>query len=192
MKKVAVAALLSVFVGASAHADDGFYAGVNLGRTNVDTPYPGASMTNSTDTVFGALVGYQFNQYWGIETFYTGAGKWSVADNVGNIASGKANVFGVEAVGTLPLSDALAIYGKLGIANTKTTATNTDITGTIVTDMSASRNAAAYGLGGIYNIDRNVSIRFGWDRYSASIVDVSGNNDNFNSNVFSWGAVFKF
>jgi OmpA-OmpF porin, OOP family len=181
MKKIAIAALLSAIVAAPAFAaDEGFYAGVTLGqaRTNAMT---GAALTKSNDTVYGILGGYQINKNFGAEAFYTGAGKWATTT-----ASGKADAYGINAVGTLPLSDAFSLYAKLGYATTKSTASSAPagVTG-------AKRNAATYGLGGTYNVTPAVGIRLGWDRYSAAVVS-TGATSNYNSNVYSLAGVFKF
>lgn len=180
MKKIAIAALLSAIVAAPAFAaDEGFYAGVTLGQARTGTVAP--AMTKSNDTVLGVLGGYQFNKNWGAEAFYTGAGKWSTTT-----ASGKADAWGINAVGTLPLSDAFSLYGKLGYASTKSTASSVPaaITG-------ATRGAATYGLGGVYNVNPSVGIRFGWDRYAAATA-TAGVKNNYNSNVYSLAGVFKF
>lgn len=189
MKRIAIAALLTSFVVAPAFAvDNGLYAGVTLGRSKTDNPYPGTTMTKSTDTVLGILGGYQFTRNFGAEVFYTGAGKFA-ATGGGGSGSGKADVWGIDAVGTLPLFDAFSLYGKLGYARAKTSASSVpaDLTG-------ATRSAVTYGLGGVFNVNQSIGIRLGWDRYAAATANgnVAGTKDNFNSNVYSLGAVFKF
>lgn len=190
MKKIAIVALLSAVVAAPAFAaDEGFYAGVTLGRSSTNNPYNFASLTKSTDTVAGILGGYQFTKNWGAEVFYTGAGKFTVLGINGVTGNGKTDVWGVNAVGTLPLSDAFSLYGKLGYASAKTTASSSNL---IVT--GATRAAATYGLGAVYNVTPAVGIRFGWDRYAAATLsgNVRGAKDNFNTNVYSLGATYKF
>ena len=192
MKKIAIAALLSSFVAAPAFAaDEGLYAGVTLGTARTGTVLPAGGMTKSSDTVLGILGGYQFTKNWGIEGFYTGAGKWALG-TAANGASGKADAWGISGVGTLPVSDAFSVYGKLGYASTKTKATG--VAAGVAGDMSATRGAITYGLGGVYNVNQSVGIRFGWDRYAAATVNGTavGVKDNYNSNVYSLGAVFKF
>ena len=189
MRKIAAVLLLSTAVAAPAFAaDNGPYAGVTLGRSKTNNPYPGTTMTKSTDTVLGVLGGYQFSRSLGAEVFYTGAGKFA-ATGGGGSGSGKADVWGVNAVGTLPLSDAFSLYGKLGYARTKTSASSVPagLTG-------ATRSAVTYGLGGVFNVNQSIGIRLGWDRYAAATANgnVTGVKDNFNSNVYSLGAVFKF
>ncbi len=184
MKKITAALLLSAAVAAPAFAaDNGFYAGVTLGRSSVGTPAVaviGAS-TKSTDTVFGALVGYQINRNVGVEAQFAGAGKFATAST-----SAKADTFGANVVGTLPVSNAFGLYGKLGYASTKSS-----VSSTVAGVAGATRGAATYGLGGVYNATPAVGIRFGWDRYGAAIAS-AGAKQNYNSNVYSLGAVFKF
>lgn len=179
MKKIAAALLLSSVVAAPAFAaDNGVYAGVTLGRSHTGTP-SGTALTKSSDTVYGFLAGYQFDQNWGVEAAYGGAGKFATATN-----SGKADALSVVAIGTMPMSDTLSLYGKLGYASTKTSISGGGATG-------ATRGAATYGLGLQYNVSPAVGIRFGWDRYGAA-VNSGGVKSNFNANVVGVGAVMKF
>jgi OmpA-OmpF porin, OOP family len=180
MKKIATALLLSSVIAAPAFAaDEGFYAGLSLGRSSLSTP-SGTVLTKKRDTVYGFLAGYQFNQNWGVEAQYGGAGKFATTT-----FSGKADTFSVAAIGTLPMSDSVSLYGKLGYANTKSKVSGTTYTG-------ATRGAATYGLGVQYNATPAVGIRFGWDRYGATINDAAGAKHNFNSDVVGVAAVVKF
>lgn len=197
MKKIAIAALLSAVVAAPAFAaDNGFYAGVTLGRSSTSAA-TGAVLSKSSDTVFGILGGYQFTKNWGAEAFYTGAGKWTGQDTAGLANfSGKTDTWGIVGTGTLPLSDAFSLYGKLGYASTKTTLSCTVIIGGAACGAAgatnATRGAATYGLGAIYNVTPAVGIRLGWDRYGAAVTSPNGAKNNYNANVYSLGATYKF
>lgn len=184
MKKIAIATLLSAFIAAPAFAaDDGFYVGVGLGRSSVGIPTVAAigAAIKSTDTVFGAQAGYQFNKHIAVEAQYSGAGKFTTTNT-----SAKADTFALSAVGTLPVSDSFSLYGKLGYGSTKSSVSSTaaGVTG-------ATRGTATYGLGMQYNATPGIGVRFGWDRYGAAITS-AGAKQNYNSNVYSLGAVFKF
>lgn len=186
MKKIALAALLSAIVATPAFAaDEGFYAGLTLGQSKTSNPFANGNLTKSTDTVYGVLGGYQFTKNWGAEAFFTGAGKWTAQSTGGAIANGKGDAWGIVGTGTLPLNDSFSLYGKLGYASTKTTASGAGITG-------ATRGAATFGLGATYNATPSVGIRLGWDRFGSAITDATGAKGNFNSDVYSLGAVFKF
>lgn len=181
MKKTFAAALLSVAVATPAFADSGFYIGGTLGSAKTNN-FGTAVLTKSSDTVYGGLVGYQFNQNFGVEAQYTGAGKFSTAT-----MSGKSDVLGVTAIGTLPLADNFSVYGKLGIARSKT-----KISDTTLTYQGTSRTAATYGVGVQYNATAQLGVRVGWDRYGSAVKTNTGASNNFNSNVLSVGVVYAF
>jgi OOP family OmpA-OmpF porin len=129
----------------------------------------------------------------GVEAFYTDAGKYQ-SDDVGGSISGKTHVQGVAAVGTLPLSDAFSLYAKLGYAQAKASVTGVP-TGGAAIPLDGTRSAATYGLGGVYSVSPALGIRFGWDRYAAAALDPAGVSvvtTNYNVDVYSLGAVFKF
>lgn len=196
MKKIAAAVLLSAVVAAPAFAaDNGFYAGITVGQARVNAP-TNIVLSKSTDTIAGVLGGYQFNRYWGAELFYSGAGRFSGTNAAGTIiGSGKGDVWGLDAVGTLPLSDAFSLYGKLGIASTKTKASGYVIaTGGPSTLSGATRTTATYGLGVVFNATPAIGIRLGWDRYGAAVTGAvaAGTTDNFNINAWTVGGVFRF
>jgi OmpA-OmpF porin, OOP family len=189
MKKIAAVLLLSSAVAAPAFADNsGFYAGIDVGTARSGTPnnVSAAPSISKNRTVAGVLGGYQFNQYWGVEAQYTGAGKVDASQGATS-SSAKADAWGLDAVGTLPLSDTFSLYGKLGVASTKTSVSSTvppGITG-------ATRTAATYGAGLQYNASSSIGIRLGWDRYGARTTKAGANSD-YNSNVYSIGALYKF
>lgn len=178
MKKTLAVALLSI-AAAPAFADNGFYIGGTLGRAS--TKDFGAALTSSSASVYGGLVGYQFNRNFGIEAQYTGAGKFSNAT-----MSGKSDIFTVDAVGNLPIANDFSIYGKIGVGSSKS-----KISDATATYQNASRTAATYGIGVQYAATQNVGIRFGWDRYG-SAVSHAGAKTNFNSNVWSAGVIYGF
>jgi opacity protein-like surface antigen len=96
---------------------------------------------------------------------------------------------------TYPLSDAFSLYGKLGYAHAKSTAScfliATGLPCGPAGVVGATRNAATYGLGGVYNVTPAIGIRLGWDRYGVA-TSTAGVTSNGNSNVYSLAGVFKF
>ncbi len=181
MKKTLAAALLSITVATPAFAESGFYIGGTLGRAGISNF--GAALTKSSDTVYGGLVGYQFNPNFGLEAQYTGAGKFSTAT-----MSGKSDIFTLDAVGTVPLADNFSLYGKLGMGSSKS-----KISDSTLTYQGVSRTAATYGLGVQYAATPELGIRFGWDRYGSAVkTAATGAKTNFNSNVWSAGVVYAF
>jgi OOP family OmpA-OmpF porin len=167
----------AVFAG-----DEGFYAGgnVGVGKPNINTP----NGEDKKSSVLGGIVlGYKFNKYLGVEGEYTGIGK--VTDKVNGTIKGDAA--SIAAIGFLPLNDEFNLYGKLGVAATKT-----KVSSSLAPMNDETRTAVTYGLGGEYNLNKNIGIRLGWDHYSAAVIDVTNNKDNFGANVVSVGAVYNF
>ena len=180
MKKILTVVLLSAFAAPAFAANSGFYAGVDLGRSSTSN-IGATALTQSKDTVLGVLGGYQINKNFAAEAFLTGTGKFAAG-----AASGKTDAYGIDAIGILPLSDAFSLYGKLGVARTKTSLSNA------APSTGAKRTAATYGLGGQYNVTPAIGVRLGWDRYGAAINNGVGGSQNFNTGVWSVAGVFKF
>jgi OmpA-OmpF porin, OOP family len=182
------AMLLSSFALAStisniAYADDqGLYAGANLGigKPNINTPN---GTDKSSSAVGGMVLGYKFNKYLGVEGEYTGIGE--VTDKLKGSAKGDAA--SLSAIGFLPLNDAFNLYGKLGVAHTKT-----KVSSNLAPMNDATRNSVTYGLGGEYNFDKNIGMRIGWDHYNAAVDTSVNNKSNVNANVVSVGVVYNF
>jgi len=196
MNKIAVAVLLSAVVVTPADAaDDGFYAGVTAGQSRINAP-ANTVLSKSTDTIVGVLLGTQVDKYWGIEMFYTGLGQFTGTNVAGTtMGTGKGHVWAIDMVGTLPLSDMLALYGKVGAASVKTSASGYVIgTGAPTTLSGASRTGVTYGVGGEYFVTPSFAVRLGWDRYAAAVTGASfaGSKDNFNVKAWTLGAVISF
>lgn len=179
MKKCVFASVMFALATSQvAAADAGLYAGVSLGYANIDPPSTFGSAKDDSDTVVGGIAGYQFNDMFGVEVQYTGAGKFRTAT-----ASGKADMLSLSGVATLPLSDAFGLYGKLGIAEAYGNGTGTA--------RDEDRTAATFGLGMKYSLSRNFDARLGWDRYKASLRNTASSHD-YDSDVWSVAAIYKF
>jgi len=183
-KRVLIGSLLTIAIASSsAFAGDlGVYAGGNIGigKPNVNTPN---GEDKNSSAVGGVVLGYKFNKYLGVEGEYTGIGK--VTDKVSGTVKGDAA--SIAAIGFLPLNDEFNLYGKLGVATIKT-----KVSSSLAPMNDDTRTSVTYGLGGEYNVNKNIGIRLGWDHYSAAVKDVTSSKDNFGANVVSVGAVYNF
>jgi OOP family OmpA-OmpF porin len=162
--------------------DEGFYAGGNIGvgKPNINTP----NGEDKKSSVLGGIVlGYKYNKYLGVEGEYTGIGR--VSDKISGTVKGDAA--SIAAIGFLPLNDEFNFYGKLGVAATKT-----KVSSSLAPMYDNTRTAVTYGLGGEYNLNKNIGIRLGWDHFSAAVNDVTNSKVNFAANVVSVGAVYNF
>lgn len=175
MKKIAISTLLlAAFAAPAFAADEGFYAGIKLGQAN----YNYTNLTKNNPTAFGVLGGYSYNQNIAVEAEYADLGSFG---NAGT--AGKSSAWGIAAVGSYPFNESFSLFGKLGIASTSTKATPV-----VGASHTANKTSATYGLGGQYNVNKSVGIRFGWDAYKVGDA-VTGTGT---ANMYSVGAVFKF
>ena len=192
MKKILVAALLSTFVAAPAFAapngtDAGAYGGFTVGQSQTDSPI-GYVSTDDKDTGGSVFIGYQYTKNWGVEAFYAQIGKQTVQNAGGTVTgSGDSDAYGLNVVGTAPLNDSFSLYGKLGYARTQTDFATAPAGSIVGRDLSSVTG----GVGGVYNIDKKVGIRFGWDTYEISTL-VGAVEDKAWSDMWSVGVVFKF
>lgn len=167
MKKVAMALLLSAFVAVPAIAAD-MYVGVNVGSAQID--FPGYSSTTS----FALLGGYSFNENIAAEVAYTDFG----SKDYGFGFTLKSSALSISGVGSYPINEQFSVFAKLGIASTTTDATGY---------ASASKSDFTYGIGGQFNVNKQIGIRLGYDVYKItdSVISVD-------QKVTSVGGVFKF
>ena len=170
MKKIVAAALLSAVVGSPAYADDGAYAGIKVGSASAGFN----ALSKSSDTAYGLLLGYQYNRNFAFEGEYTDLGRFATATAV----TGKSDVWGLSAVGILPLEDRFSVFGKLGVSRSGTrTSAATGI----------KRTAVTYGLGGQYDATPMIGLRLSWERYGVGVV-----GENAEDDLYSLAAMFKF
>ncbi|NDU89977.1 MAG: porin family protein [Ferrovum sp.] len=180
MKKIALT--LATLLSSSAYAQ-GLYVGGTVGEAQTLNASNQAAWNNSSyNPAFGALIGYQFNRYFGVEGAYTEAGKFG-----NNTVSGKTDVATLEGVGYLPLSNLLSLYGKLGVGSATSQSVNSAAPGY----SGATRISSTYGLGLQFRINALFSARIGYDYYRSALNTPDGTAD-FGSNAFTVGALYHF
>lgn len=180
---VLVTLVAAASISSAAFAEDtGVYAGLNLGvgKLNINTPN---GEDKQSSAVGGIVLGYKFNPYLAVEGQYTGIGK--VTDKVSGSAKGDAASLAV--LGILPLNENFNLYGKLGVAATKTT-----VSSSLSPMNDATRTGVTYGLGAEYNVNHNLGVRLGWDHYNAAVDDIGNHEKNVNANVATVGVVYHF
>jgi OOP family OmpA-OmpF porin len=119
-------AVLGLMAGVAAQAEiqPGFYAGASVGQSSIDV-----GELDDSDTSFKVFGGYTFNDYFAVELAYFDGG--SVEESFPSIltpyldALVEAEVAGftAAAIGRLPIGEAFALYGKLGLASSDTEVT---------------------------------------------------------------------
>ncbi|MEQ1591200.1 MAG: outer membrane beta-barrel protein [Thiobacillaceae bacterium] len=183
-------------------ADSGWYAGVSLGQSKADVSasdlkstlvaagYTGVvASVDNTDTGWKLFGGYQLNKNIGFEAAYVNLGSLTVnatyATPAGSPARANIDVdgFQLSAVGTLPLNDAFAVFGKVGAFFSKLDQTGT---GAFAASASTDNTDWTYGLGGNWQFNQNIGLRAEWERFQGL---GSAKKD---TDLYSLGVVYHF
>jgi OmpA-OmpF porin, OOP family len=182
-----VALVLSLLVSpAIAQVDArGIYIGGAIGQSRVVEwcdDVPSGINCDDKDTAFKIFGGYRFNRHFAIELGYTDLGSVTLTAP-GVTGSAESSAFELVGVGSLPLGDRFAVYGKAGfyrgeVSGRVTTSSGTPFSG------SDEGTEVTFGLGVSMDFTRNVAGRAEWQRYS----DFSGSDID----LISIGLVFRF
>lgn len=157
-KKIAAAAVLACAASASFAAGP-YYAGVDAGVTNIHG--------SDGETSFGGFLGYRFTPNLAVEGGYRRIGNWDLGHpDLGGVGY-TVNQAHLSAVGTLPLSNGLSVYGRLGVSNTDATVKSG------AGRMSRSEAKALYGVGLGYEFNGNVAGRVEVQKPNAEFTNVS-------------------
>lgn len=169
----------------------GWYAGFGFGQSNyrgvessLSSEFSSAGVTASTSANtrtegWKVYLGYQFNDYLGVE-----GGYMNLNDLTGNTRTSNGGSFNTEwastawmlsAVGTLPVTSKFSIMGKLGAAYVINDVTRKDNLQT--NSLIRTRNVGEdgyepiYGVGVSYALFDNFKLRAEWERVDRSDVD---------------------
>lgn len=150
-------ALALALIGSGAWAaDSGFYMGGDIGRTKNNanaTTDPRANVKKS-DTSYGIYGGYQLNRYLAAEVGVARLG----TQKIGNTNS-KTTTYSLDAIGRLPVSDSLAVYGRLGGAHYERSYNG-------IPNERAHSVGLKVGVGADYAINKNWAVRTELTRYN--------------------------
>lgn len=193
MKKILAVVLLSA---ASAPAFAGnvdmtnFYAGLTLGVGSANFTAPAATYlveNPKNKPVYGVFGGYRYNKNLAVELAYTGASYiYSTPVAGGARYLSKQMVFAVTAVGTMPVSDAFSVFGKLGVASASS---ETNALG----EQNTRRFAPTFGAGVEYKFTPNISGRLSADVYGVTAtLPTTLVKQNSNATVVNAGVSYSF
>jgi len=161
-----IKALLAVILPASFFAfttpaaaqDAGWYIGGAYGMTSIDAGGLGTVTIDDGDSGFKLYGGFQFNKFLGAEVGYVDFGSFpATAGSSGNLS---ATAYTLAAVGTLPLGESFALYGKAGVWMWKQDST---IAGTANTDGSD----LFIGAGARFNLNKNWGLTLDVEQYDS-------------------------
>ena len=133
-----------------------FYVGGNAGRSDFGS-CPGFASCDTKDTGFRLYGGYQFNPWLGVELGYAHLGE-TTASVAGNSASIKASGWTAQAVGSFPVINRVAVFGKLGAIHGESK------TGGAFGSRKDIGTNLAYGLGVRYAVTNTLDVTGEWER----------------------------
>ena len=172
--------------------DARFYIGGSFGQAEAEgvcddirtlaTGIGTVSSCDEKDSAWKFFGGYQFSRNFALEASYFDYGSIAASGQTFGVPfsiSGDATAFGVAAVGMLPLGNQFSLFGKLGLMSTEVDVTASGIGGAF--SESDSETGLHIGVGAMFDLGRNFSIRAEWER-----------NDEAEIDMMSLGAQFRF
>lgn len=150
----------------------GFGAGVgNLNKSGQDLTGLANAQIDDTDTTYTVRGGYRFNPYFALELGYYDLGQYAFSNNDGVVpitGSAKAKSYGISMVGILPMNQ-FDLYGRLGWEESEIKANANSASFTA--SESDRQSGATYGIGGRWNMNRNVGLFVEWMKNDKIEVD---------------------
>ncbi|GJM27028.1 MAG: hypothetical protein DHS20C16_34430 [Phycisphaerae bacterium] len=158
-------------------AADGFSIGLSAVRADIDVNEPGLNVNGEASgmRLFGL---YEFNDNFGIEAGISSFDRPNDA-SIPATSEVEHESYDMFAVGTLPLTEKLDVYGKAGFVSSETEVEESELS-----EISSSSTDLALGFGGEYDLTNRLALRaeFQW-------------TDNPNSgagNTMSLSGIFRF
>ncbi len=179
-------------------ADSGFYGAFDIGQGKLSASAPpGVALSLSNTTPFRLGVGYQFNQNFGLEGSYIDFGKSTVTATVLgvgiNAGDATATGFGIAAIGSLPVSDTVELFGKVGYNSIKATATPSALYAALGgTTTSKTNNNASFGLRVKFNVSKQFAVRAQYEDFGSFGVSNVAGSTTIKATMISIGAIYAF
>jgi len=175
-----------------------------------------STSADDTDTGYKLTVGYTVLPWLAFEADYVGLGKVKTSyaftsttglDSFTRSGTYKVNGLNVAAVGSFHVNEAVSVYGKVGLLYSKYeySESGTNVIGFqpspippthSFTAADIKRSKLSYGLGVDWQLQKNLSLRVGWDRYTDIGNDFnnseSGNGKFDNVDLVSAGLIVRF
>lgn len=180
---------LVAFTNPASAADSGWYLGVDLGSSNytvmsdnvtavsqalTQQGFPNTTTESDTASAYGVDVGYHFDRYFALEGGYADFGSSTGDINITLVPPGNAHLDlhatgeTLFAVGTLPVSDHFAFFGKLGLLSYSQDLTGSVTVGTnsqALPKFSSSGTTSGIGVGASFALNDRFGLRLGYTRF---------------------------
>lgn len=180
LKACALAAITLAY-GAAHAADNGFYVGGTIGKSQIELD-DSLDSSDDSDTGYKLFGGYKFNKDIAVEVVYFDFGKASARAG-GRRADYETSAFGAGVSWTPHFSpDWMGVF-RLGLASVKA-----DANYNFKSDVSDSKIKPYVGLGVGYNITPQINVQATWDFTRAEIDD----DGDSRVDLFGVGVTFSF
>lgn len=156
-----------------------YYMGVSGGQASVDDK---SVANDKSSTAFSFFAGYEINNNFAAELSYSNFGSMDYNGN-GTLLL-KSTAYSLGLVGSLPVSQYVSIFGKLGYASTSYVYENNGVAGT-----TNSNGNATTAVGVSFHMTKTADLRVAYDTYK--LVDAT-TSYMANLRVASVGVLFKF
>ena len=200
MRTALVATLAAGLLAASSAAwsqDSKFYAGLSIGQSKDNqwcSDVPSGISCDDKDTAWKLFAGYRFHPNFAVELGYNDLGTvkgggTDAGTGLAFDASVDTTAWELTGIGSWPLANRFAVYGKLGLYYGESKG-HVNIAGLGSGSAKETNTDLTFGLGASYDLTRNASLRIEWQRFN----DVGGSDLGGTSDidVFSIGALYRF
>ena len=193
---------LILALSASFASDSSFYLDAGIGLIKADLPSVSGTTLDDKDTGFSLGVGYNFNKNFAVEAGYQRLGTVSYSASGGVTGSyngapytlnGSARLAAEDTDGwyvgpkvSLPLNEKFEINARAGWYMWKTDVVATASLGGTYNGQAIAASGSAskkydgtdmyYGVGAVYNIDKNIAVGVDYTRFKIDTVDVDTRN----------------
>ena len=179
LKRLMIAASLALGASGAYAQETGWYGGLDVGASHLSgINTDSLNSFDKSDTAFDVNLGYRLNRNFAVEGAYTDLGKFHFSSAAGD-GDVKPTAVSLSAVGILPLQSNFSLYGKAGIAHTETKALGA----------SDTKDGLLAGAGVMYDFNRNVYAKAGWDRFDDVGNDATGKG---HADIYSLGVGYRF
>ncbi|MGR5133161.1 OmpA family protein [Vibrio alfacsensis] len=167
MKKLAAVISATLLMASAAHAE--VYVGGKMGKSWMDDACVAGQACDKDGSTLGAFVGYEMNDYFSVETGFENLGDF---DQTG--FGGHVEAITLAPKLSLPITENIALYGKVGGAYL----------------MTEGKNDYSYlGAAGVeFNVSHNVTARAEYQ----TITDINNDVVKAAGNTATLGVSFKF
>ena len=180
LKRLMIAASLALGASGAYAQETGWYGGLDVGGSHLSgINTDGLDSFDKSDTGFDVNLGYRLNRNFAVEGAYTDLGKFHFSSAAVGDGDVKPTAVSLSAVGILPLQSNFSLYGKAGVAHTETKALGA----------SDTKDGLLAGAGVMYDFNRNVYAKAGWDHFDDVGNDATGKG---HADIYSLGVGYRF